>query len=94
MRRPESTHELLDRSEAGAPNGVQAARALFLGFDEPGTIEHGQMLRDGLLRNIDRGGYLAHGARTFAEELQDDDSARLAERLESKSRVGARSFHK
>src|SRR5262245_58856938 len=75
---PEAAHEFFDGSEAGRPHGIEASCALLSRFDEPRAIEHGQVLRNRLLRDVDLVRDLANRHRPLAQEGEDLDAARLA----------------
>src|SRR6185295_856947 len=62
-------------------------------FDQAGSVEHCEMLRDCLLGNVDLGSYLTHRTRAFPEQLQNLDATRLTERFEHHRRFLRSTFH-
>src|SRR5690348_11881282 len=65
--------------------GVQPAvarAALLPVLDQPGVLEHGEVLRDGWQRNRERRRQLAHGRRSLREAGGDRASRRIGERGE------------
>jgi hypothetical protein len=64
---PESSNEFFDGCKPGVPHGVHAACPFFACFDQTSTVEHGEVLGYGLLRNVHRGGDVTHRARPFPQ---------------------------
>jgi len=79
---PEALNELLHGQKARRADRVQAARALLASFHQTRSIEHGQVLRHGLLRDVDLSGDFAHRAWALAEQPQDLEAPGFTERLE------------
>src|SRR5689334_607728 len=93
-RRPEGLDEGRDRSKAFELDGVEVLRAFLSRLDEAGLVEHRQMLRGGLLGDVDRVRDLSDRARPAAQKPQDLDAPGFAERFEGKGCLLLVAFHK
>jgi hypothetical protein len=79
---PELGEERLDGLEAFGPDEVQAPLCIAADVDESRVPEHLQMLRDGLLADIELGGNLADRSRFVAYQAKHRLSTRLSQRTE------------
>ena len=62
---------------------VDAARAIAAVTDEPGVLQHAQMLRDGRAGHGQPGGKLVHRAGMSAEHFEDGQAGGVAQGREA-----------
>ena len=71
----------MKRFEAIRVHDIQAPLPFPAHLDKPSSLEHLKVLRDGLLGDVEVGGYLADRTRT-AHQPQDGSAARLCQSAE------------
>src|SRR4051794_15140876 len=85
MRRPElavGRQPVVELCERLRPDAIQAALCIRARLDEPGVLEHAEMLRHGRLADAEAVDELTDRPFAVAEQIDDRQAARLRQNLE------------